>query len=148
MSAVDPRTGEISEEETALVPLNISGLNEDEILQLLPTPRQVAGAMLIARERLAKAPAALDTLSGELKKAKRDLIVARALAFSRYRSEGWSLGDARALVDSDEKVSAAREAADDAELRLEYGRELRKTLDKDIDLLRSLNANYRAEHGS
>jgi hypothetical protein len=139
-------TGEVDETESALVPLHIAGLDEEEIAGMFPSPVQVAGAMLIARKRLADAPAALDKLSGALKAAKRDLVVARALAFARYRDEGWSVGDARALVDSDEKVQTTREAADDAELRLEYGRELRKTLDKDIDLLRSLNANYRAEH--
>ncbi|MDF2920520.1 MAG: hypothetical protein K0S70_4738, partial [Microbacterium sp.] len=32
------------------------------------------------------------------------------------------------------------------ELRLEYGRDLRKSLSEDIEILRSLNANFRTEH--
>lgn len=148
MSPVDAATGEVLDDDRALVPLDLQRLDEDELIALLPSPVQVAGAMMIARDRLARAPKALEDLSADLKRAKRDLTVARALAFARYRDEKWSVGDARELVNSDEKVIAAREAADEAELRLEYGRELRKTLDKDIDLLRSLNANYRAEHSS
>ena len=145
---VDETTGEVVDtEQQALVPLDLHRLSEDELAQMMPSPAQVAGAMLIARERIARAPKVLEELSGALKAAKRDLRVATALAFGRYRDEGWSVGDARALATSDEKVQAAQAAADEAELKLEYGRDLRKTLTEDVELLRSLNANYRAEAG-
>ena len=37
---------------------------------------------------------------------------------------------------------------DTAELALEYGRELRRTLTTEIDILRPLNANFRSEHSA
>lgn len=148
--SIDQQTGEVFDDEPegrelALVPIDAHQIDEDEIAQRLPSPMQITGAMLIARERLGNAPEAIERLAGELAKTKRDLTVATALAFARYRDEGWSVGDARALATSDEKVQAATVARDDAELKLMYARELRKTLSEDIELLRSLNANARAE---
>ena len=61
-------------------------------------------------------------------------------AFARFR-----ITDARLFSDVDGPVVEAREAVDDAELELEFGRDLRKSLTTDIDILRSLNANVRAE---
>lgn len=146
MSALDTDTGEIHDEDLALVPLHIAELDEEELLKLFPTPVQCAGALLIARERIANAPGALQQLGNEVRGAKRTLIVERAKARIRYRGEGWNITDAKDLADHDEKVVAALEAVDTAELGLEYGRDLRRTLEKEIDILRSLNANFRGEH--
>lgn len=146
MSALDTETGEIHDEDLALVPLHIAELDEEELLKLFPTPVQCAGALLIARERIANAPGALQQLGNEVRGAKRTLIVERAKARIRYRGEGWNITDAKDLADHDEKVVAALEAVDAAELGLEYGRDLRRTLEKEIDILRSLNANFRGEH--
>lgn len=144
---IDQATGEVRDDaEVGLVPLHIAELDEDYLLSLFPTPVQCAGALLIARERLANAPGALNDLARAVRDAKRDFTVERGKAFQRARSEGLSIADANAWRDVDEKVSAAREAVDAAELALEYGRETRRTLESEIEILRSLNANMRTEH--
>lgn len=141
-------TGEVHGDnaELALVPLHIAELDENALLEMFPTPVQCAGALLIARERIANAPAALEKLGATVRDAKRKLIVERAKARIRYRSEGWGISDAKDLADSDDAVVAAQSTVDDAELALEYGRDLRRTLTTEIDILRSLNANFRGEH--
>lgn len=149
--SVDTATGEVRDDEQtdiALVPLHIAELDENELLALFPTPVQCAGALLIARERIANAPGALERLSGQVRAAKRALIVERAKARIRFRREGWNVGDSKDLAESDDVVKAAVEAVDDAELALEYGRDLRRTLETEIEILRSLNANMRREHGN
>ncbi|MBO3663706.1 hypothetical protein [Microbacterium stercoris] len=144
MPAVDEKTGEV--QELALVPLDIARLNEDEIAAMFPSPVQVAGALLIARERISRAPKALEDLAADVKKAKRDLMIARGKAFVNARKAGFSIADARAYAVIDDDAMSAQEEVDDAEIRLEYGRDLRRTLTTEIDILRSLNANFRAEH--
>lgn len=142
----DEQTGEVFEpsQSVELVPLNLAGLDEAELLELFPTPVQCAGALLIARSRIAKAPAALSVLSKKVKDAKRELIIARG--YARQRAEGRDAETRKLTAESDADVIAAWEAIDDAELALEYARELRKSLTEDIDILRSLNANFRGEH--
>lgn len=143
MTAADPATGEVLDLE--LVPLNIARLNEDELAQSFPSPVQVAGALMIARERISRAPKALEELSAEVKARKRDASLARGKAFVNARKAGYSIADARAYAEIDDTTVAALEAVDTAELALEYGRDLRRTLTTEIDILRSLNANFRAE---
>ena len=145
--SVDAATGEVAEaQEIELVPLHIAELDEDALLAMFPTPVQCAGALLIARERIANAPAALEQLGTKVRDAKRSLIVTRAKARIRFRQEGWGISDAKELADADEHVVAAVEKVDETELALEYGRDLRRTLTTEIDILRSLNANFRGEH--
>lgn len=144
MPAADPQTGEVV--ELALVPLDIARLNEEELHQMFPSPVQVAGALLIARERISRAPAALEDLASKVKAAKRDLTIARGTAFVTARKAGYTIADARAYAEIDDATTTAQEAVDTAELALEYGRELRRTLTTEIDILRSLNANFRQEH--
>lgn len=148
MTALDNATGEIrdNEAELSLVPLHIAELDEADLLAMFPTPVQCAGALMIARERIANAPAALERLGAKVRDARRKFIVTRALARVRFRQEGWGISDAKELADSSDDVTEAQEAVDDAELALEYGRDLRRTLTTEIDILRSLNANMRLEH--
>lgn len=147
--SVDTATGEVRDDEQtdlALVPLHIAELDENELLAMFPTPVQCAGALLIARERIANAPAALEKLGAAVRDAKRSLLVTRAKARIRFRGEGWGISDAKELADADPDVVAAVEKVDETELALEYGRDLRRTLTTEIDILRSLNANFRSEH--
>lgn len=146
MTALDQATGEIHDEELALLPLHIAELDEEQLHALFPTPVQCAGALIIARERIANAPGALSRLSGAVRAAKRDLLVTRAQARMRFRREGFNIPDSKDLAEADDAVKAALEAADEAELALEYGRDLRRTLETDVEILRSLNANFRGEH--
>jgi len=143
---LDPTTGEVTEADATveLVPLNIAQLDEHELLQMFPTPVQCAGALMIARARIAKAPAVLADLSKAVKDAKRELIIARG--YARQRAEGRDAETRKLTAESDAEVIKAWERIDETELALEYARELRKSLSEDIDILRSLNANFRGEH--
>lgn len=143
---VDQGTGEVHDiaPSVELVPLNLAQLDEDEIAAMFPTPQQCAGALLIARARIAKAPAVLAARSSALKEARRELIIARG--YARQRANGRDAETRRLIAESDPDVIKAHEAIDTAELALEYAREFRKSLSEDIDILRSLNANFRGEH--
>lgn len=142
----DPDTGELVEAAASveLVPLNIAGLDEDQLLELFPTAVQCAGALLIARARIGKAPGVLAARSAAVKAAKRELIVARG--YARQCAEGRDAETRKLTAESDADVIKAWERIDTAELALEYARELRKSLSEDIEILRSLNANFRGEN--
>ncbi|MGO4488189.1 hypothetical protein [Microbacterium sp. 2RAF4] len=141
---VDDTTGAVAESGVELVPLDLAALNEDELIQLFPTPVQCAGALLKARGMIAHAPAVLAARSKAVKDAKRNLIVARG--YARQAAIGRDAETRRLVAESDADVLKAWEAIDVAELALEYAREMRKTLSEDIEILRSLNANFRGEH--
>ncbi|NJI61155.1 hypothetical protein HCX50_17145 [Microbacterium oxydans] len=141
---VDDATGTVAEGGVELVPLDLAALNEDELIQLFPTPVQCAGALLKARAMIAHAPAVLAARSKAVKDAKRNLIVARG--YARQAAIGRDAETRRLVAESDADVLKAWEAIDVAELALEYAREMRKTLSEDIEILRSLNANFRGEH--
>lgn len=141
---VDDATGTVAESGVELVPLDLAALDEDELLHLFPTPVQCAGALLKARSMIAHAPAVLAARSKAVKDAKRNLIVARG--YARQTAIGRDAETRRLVAESDAEVLKAWEAIDVAELALEYAREMRKTLSEDIEILRSLNANFRGEH--
>ncbi|WP_288874198.1 hypothetical protein [uncultured Microbacterium sp.] len=141
---IDETSGEVAEAGIELVPLDLAGLDEDALIALFPTPVQCAGALLKARAMIAHAPAVLAARSKAVKDAKRNLIVARG--YARQRAVGRDAETRRLVAESDAEVLTAWEAIDTAELALEYARELRKTLTEDIEILRSLNANFRGEH--
>ena len=141
---VDDTSGAVTEQGVELVPLNLTTLDEDELLQLFPTPVQCAGALLKARALIAHAPAVLAARSKAVKDAKRNLIVARG--YARQRAVGRDAETRKLVAESDADVLQAWEEIDVAELALEYAREMRKTLTEDIEILRSLNANFRGEH--
>lgn len=141
---VDDTDGTVTEQGVELVPLNLTTLDEGELLQLFPSPVQCAGALLKARAMIAQAPAVLAARSKAVKDAKRDLIIARG--YARQRAVGRDAETRRLVAESDAEVLTAWEVIDTAELALEYARELRKTLTEDIEILRSLNANFRGEH--
>ncbi|WP_102191524.1 hypothetical protein [Microbacterium aurantiacum] len=141
---VDEETGTVVTSAIELVPLNLADLNEDELLGLFPTPVQCAGALIMARKMIARAPAVLAERSKAVKDAKRDLIIARG--YARQRAAGRDAETRRLVAESDAEVIQAWEAIDTAELALEYARERRKSLSEDIEILRSLNANFRGEH--
>lgn len=145
--AYDPRTGEVSDQpvdSVDLVPLDLARLDEVELLEMFPSPVQCAGALLIARARIAKAPAVLNRLSKAVKDARRDVLIARG--YARQEAAGRDAETRKLVAESAGPVITALEALDTAELALEYGRELRKSLSEDIEILRSLNANFRGEH--
>ncbi|KDA05550.1 hypothetical protein DC31_13750 [Microbacterium sp. CH12i] len=144
---VDQETGEVTENAPTtveLVPLNLAALNEDEIAGMFPTPMQCAAALLQARGMIAQAPAVLAARSKAVKDAKRELIVARG--YARQAANGRDAETRRLVAESDAEVLKAWDRIDTAELALEYARERRKSLSEDIDILRSLNANFRGEH--
>lgn len=144
---VDQVTGEVTETAPTtvdLVPLNLAALDEEAIAAMFPTPQQCAAALLQARALIAQAPAVLATRSKAVKDAKRDLIIARG--YARQRAQGRDAETRKLTAESDADVIKAWEAIDTAELALEYARERRKSLTEDIDILRSLNANFRGEH--
>lgn len=141
----DPNTGVVSgSTEIELVPLNLGELDEEQLLAIFPTPVQCAGALLVARQTLAEAPAVLNDRSRAVKDAKRNLIIARGYAYQK--AQGRDAATRRLVAESDADVIAAWEAVDTAELALEYARDVRRSLTEDIEILRSLNANFRGEH--
>lgn len=141
-----PETGEVIDPTPSvdLVPLNLAGLDEDELVHLFPTPVQCAGALMQARQAIARAPEILAGRSKAVKDAKRVLAAARG--YARLRAEGRDMETRRLVAESDADVIQAWEHLDVCELALEYARERRKSLSEDIDILRSLNANFRGEH--
>lgn len=142
---VDPATGEVREgSPIGMVPLDLAGLSEEELLQRIPTPQQCAMALMMAREALTRAPAVLRERSAAVKAARRQLVV--AIGFATQRASGASVEERRRIAMADPEVIAAGEELDTAELALEYAREWRKSLDGDVDILRSLNANFRKEY--
>lgn len=152
---VDPNTGEVVDEstfpgtDTALVPLNLASMSEEQILELIPTPMQAAGALIYARAVSLRAPKALDERRRALKTAERELTIAVALGAQSLLTEypRMPMTERRDLARAtDSRVQAAQEAVDEAWLLLEYTRDHEKAIGRDIDILRSLNANLRGEH--
>lgn len=82
--------------------------------------------------------------SKAVKDAKRNLIIARG--YARQAAAGRDAETRRLVAESAPEVLTAWEAIDTAELALEYARERRKSLSEDIEILRSLDANFRGEH--
>ena len=152
---VNPQTGEVEEAATMpgtdveLVPLNLAALDEDAIAAMFPTPQQAAGALLYARQVAARAPAALNELRTKLRAAERKLTVAVAIGARDLLQEypRMPMTERRDLARAE--VPAVREAQDDVDtcwLLLEYARDYDRAIGRDIDILRSLNANLRGEH--
>lgn len=148
-------TGEVEEDEDAaaagmdLVPLNLAALSEDEILAMLPTPVQCAGALQYARQVAARAPKALNKLRTKLAERERELTIAVALGARDLLADypRLPMSERRDIARAtDKRVSEAQEARDTAWLLLEYARDFDRAIGRDIDILRSLNANFRGEH--
>jgi hypothetical protein len=127
-----------------LVPLNIADLDENQLQHLFPSPVQMQGALHIARDRLGRAPAALERLRGELLARKREYT--KAYAREYMAADGAEHVRKQAALGSD-AVVRAQENVDLASIALEYGKDLKAALFLDIELLRSMNANLRAEGG-
>lgn len=146
---VDQGTGEVTEDagtDIDLVPLNLALLDEDAIMQMFPTPAQAAGALLYSRQVAAQAPVVLNTYRTALKKADKDLALAIAVGARDLLTEypRMPMTERRDLARAtDPKVRAAEESRDTAWLLLEYARDRDRALGRDIDILRSLNANLR-----
>jgi hypothetical protein len=149
---VNPITGEVEEwspkaedaSEGVLMPMNLAAMSEQEIQQMLPSALQMEGALLISRSRLGRAPQFLREQRERVKAAKRALIIARGYAFVRTAGTG-SEAHRRALASVDQAVLDAQDLVDTQELTLEYALDLWAALRKDVDILRSLNANVREE---
>lgn len=147
---VDPATGEVRDTPTVdLVPFNLAGLDEDELLAMFPTPVQCAGALIRARALVARAPAVLNEYRAALAIAERDLTIAVAKGARDLLSEypRMPMTERRDLARAtDQRVLAAQEARDDAWLLLQYSKDKKDALFEDVGILRSLNANFRGEH--
>jgi hypothetical protein len=142
---VDPNTGEvIPGSELQFVPIDMASMDEADLLAMFPTPVQAAGALLIARRLIADAPNVINKRSAALKDARRQLLVAKG--YARKKAPGRTAEDRKVEQEADPQVITAGEWVDTCELALEYARERRKSLTEDIDILRSLNANFRGEH--
>lgn len=147
-------TGEVTEDEAAaagmdMVPLNLAALSEDELLAMLPTPVQCAGALQYARQVAARAPKALNELRTALAERERELTIAVAIGARDLLAEypRLPMSERRDIARAtDKRVSDAQEARDTAWLLLEYARDYDRAIGRDIDILRSLNANMRGEH--
>lgn len=153
--SVNPITGEVDERDTLpgtdieLVPLNLAALDEDAILAMFPTPVQAAGALLYARHVASKAPGALNKYRTALKRAEKDLTIAVALGAERLLETyaRMPMTERRDLARAtDPRVIAAEAERDTAWLLLEYTKDFDRMIGRDIDILRSLNANLRSEH--
>ena len=147
---VDPVTGEVEESPGVdLVPLNLAGLDEAELLALFPTPVQCAGALIKARAMVARAPAVLNEYRTALTVAERDLTIAVAKGARDLLAEypRMPMTERRDLARAtDERLLAAQEARDTAWLLLQYAKDKKDALFEDVGILRSLNANFRGEH--
>lgn len=146
-------TGEVDDDAAAagmdMVPLNLAALSEDELLAMLPTPVQCAGALQYARQVAARAPKALNELRTALAERERELTIALAVAARDLLSAypRMPMTERRDLARAeDARVRKAQENRDDAWLLLEYARDYDRAIGRDIDILRSLNANMRGEH--
>jgi hypothetical protein len=153
--SLDTATGVIEDEETFpgtdthLVPLNLGLLDENELLALFPTPAQAAGALLKAREVNGRAPAALARFRQALLEAENELRIAVALGAEELLQlyPRMSMTERRDLARAiNDRAKAAQVARDTAWLQLEYARDFERAIGRDIDILRSLNANMRGEH--
>lgn len=153
--SVNPITGEVVDDDTfpgtdqALVPLNLRDLDETQLLAMFPTPTQAAGALLHARAVNLRAPAALDVYRRKLKTAERELTIALALGAENLLSTypRMPMTERRDLARAlDDRVKSAQEAVDTAWLEFEYAKDFDRMIARDIEVLRSLNANLRAEH--
>lgn len=146
VDALNPITGEV--EPMELVPLNLAALNEDDLIAMFPTPIQASGALLHARHVNARAPHALNTYRSQLVTAEKHLRIAIALAMRDLAAEfpRASMTERRLLAAADERVVTAQDARDTAWLLLEFAKDYAKAIANDIDILRSINANFRQEH--
>lgn len=146
---VDPVTGEVIEAPAhmELVPLNLAGLDEDALAQLLPTPGQLHAALIIARGKNAKAPSVLAKYRKELRQAENDLAVQRGIAVKNLRDEfpRATLTELRELAHVEDRVRMAVDRRDEAWLLFEYAKDFARMIGEDIEVLRSLNKNLRGE---
>ncbi|MEF3322284.1 hypothetical protein PV375_01060 [Gulosibacter sp. GYB002] len=147
MSDIDPMTGEVVQRPLEVVAVDIAALDEQELAQLFPTPVQAAGALLKARQAVARAPYALRKAKEKLRAAERDLklAIARATLELAEQFQGMSVSERSKLAEADTRVIDARETADMAWIELEYAKDWDRALGRDVELLRSVNANMRAE---
>ena len=147
MNDIDPMTGEVVQRPLEVVAVDIAALDAQELAQLFPTPVQAAGALLKARQAVARAPYALRKAKEKLRAAERDLklAIARATLELAEQFQGMSVSERSKLAEADARVVDARETADMAWIELEYAKDWDRALGRDVELLRSVNANMRAE---
>lgn len=149
---VNPITGEVEDDDLDAerdipLPIRLSDLDEERIAQLYPTRQQIETALLASRGRRGAALLIVKDLADDARNAKRALSKRQALARRRERAAapGATVRDIDAAVLLDPDVEAAQEAADLAAAKLRYARDLKHELHLDIEVLRSINANARAE---
>ena len=147
MNDIDPMTGEVVQRPLEVVAVDIAALDEQELAQLFPTPVQAAGALLKARQAVARAPYALRKAKEKLRAAERDLklAIARATLELAEQFQSMSVSERSKLAEADARVVDARETADMAWIELEYAKDWDRALGRDVELLRSVNANMRVE---
>lgn len=145
---VDPANGEVVESPMELVPLNLGDMDENQIAALIPTPLQAAAALQKARSVNSRVPGKLDGYRKALQTAERELKLAVALEVKALREDHSkaTLSELRELATADDRVQRALDARDTAWLLFEYAKDWAKAIAADIELLRSINANFRMEH--
>lgn len=145
----DPASGEIYDgDPMELVALDMAGLDEDAMLALFPTPVQAAGALLMAREAVRRAPTALRGARNALRAAERSHRVTLGKVTQELARDypGMGVTERRTMAHADTRVVDAQDAIDTAWLVLEYARDWDMALGRDVKLLISINANFRMEH--
>lgn len=142
---VNPVTGEVEEDggrSDMLVPLNLAGIDEEQLAQIFPTPMQAHAALHMARTRLGHAPAVLDRARRALKEAQRALTVAYGRSY--LNAEGPE-HVRKQLASTAASTVEAQENVDSRWLELQYALDLKSALYQDIEILRSINSNMRAD---
>lgn len=140
---IDDATGEVVGGTTLeFVTLDLHSI--DEAAEMFPTPQQCAAALIHARRVIDEAPRILAQRSAALKEAQKVLTV--ALDYAGRRAIGRDAYTRRLAVLADPEVLDAQQQVDICAVALEFAKDRRKSLSEDIDILRSLNANFRGEH--
>lgn len=145
---VNERSGEVTEVPMSIVPLNLGLMSEEELAQLIPTPGQALAALQEARKVNSRLPGALAERREELLKAERELSRVLGRTIKRLRTDNLraTLTELRDLAYSDEAVRIAQDERDTEWLLFEYAKDWARAIEKDNELLRSINANFRHEH--
>lgn len=147
----DPTTGAVVESPSGfdILTLDIAALDEDWLAQWAPTPRQVAGALVISRAKNLAAPKALDRYRRELRKAERNKAIALGLAISDLRKEFGSrltMTELKELaIGTNERLIAAMDAYDEAWLMFEYAKDFADAIKTDVTLIQSIAKSQKGE---
>lgn len=146
---VDTESGEVMDlEPIELVALDMAALDEDAMLALFPTYTQAAGALILAREAVRRAPMALREARQQLRRAEQDHRITLGKVTKELASEfvGYGITERRTMAHADKRVAEAQDTVDTMWIALEYAKDWDVALNRDVKLLISINANFREVH--